>query len=91
MTSDQPDADQINVPESTVTAEYTVEIPESIRSTREVAPGDRVRWHVTEAGLCVELVRERPGAFDDFEPFDLCETDAPEDHDAVAVDVQERD
>jgi antitoxin PrlF len=47
-----------------------------------VKPGDRVRWRVEDGELSVEIIRQRYGAFDDFEPVDIGEeTNAAEDHD----------
>lgn len=75
------------VDETAVTDRYAVTIPAGVRERLDIGPGDRVRWRVTESDdLSVEVLREREGAFEDFEPFDLGETDAAADHDATFVD-----
>lgn len=81
MATDEP------VDETTVNDRYAVTIPSSVRERLGIGPGDRVRWRVTEDGdLSVEVISEQYGAFDDFEPYDMGETDAVEDHDTAAVD-----
>ena len=73
--------------ETSVTDRYAVTIPSAVRDRLDIEPGDKFRWRVTEDGtLDVEVVRQRPGAFDDFEPVDMGETHAAEDHDALAVE-----
>jgi AbrB family looped-hinge helix DNA binding protein len=75
------------VDETAVSDRYAVTIPSSVRERLGIGPGDRVRWRVTEEEeLAVEVVREREGAFDDFEPFDIGETNAAADHDTEFVD-----
>lgn len=55
--------------ESTITENYAATIPAAVRSQLDVEPGDRLRWTATEDGtLRVEVVRQREGALDDFEP-----------------------
>lgn len=55
--------------ESTITENYVATIPGAVRSKLDVKPGDRLRWTATEDGsLRVEVVRQREGALDDFEP-----------------------
>lgn len=45
-----------------------VTIPAVLRRRLDIEPGDELRWGVTEDGeLTVEVVRQRYGAFDDFE------------------------
>lgn len=45
-----------------------VTIPADLRRRLDIEPGDKLRWGVTEDGeLTVEVVRQRYGAFDDFE------------------------
>jgi AbrB family looped-hinge helix DNA binding protein len=47
----------------------SVTIPKFIREQADIDAGDSVRWVVDEEGeVSVEIVRERYGAFDDFEP-----------------------
>jgi antitoxin PrlF len=56
-----------------------VTIPAVIRRQLDIDPGDRIRWETDEDGrLSVEVVHQREGAFDDFEPVDAGETDAVE-------------
>lgn len=55
--------------ETTVDESYSVTVPTSVRSVADLEAGDRIRWSVDEDGrLSVELVRQREGVFDDFEP-----------------------
>lgn len=55
--------------ESTVTENYAATIPASVRSRLNVHPGDKLRWRATEEGkLEVEIIRQREGALDEFEP-----------------------
>lgn len=80
-------ATETPVDETTVNDRYAVTIPAAVRERIGIDPGDCVRWRVTEDGeLTVEVVREREGAFDDFEPFDMGATDATDDLDSEFVD-----
>ena len=55
--------------ESTITENYAATIPATVRSRLDVQPGDKLRWTATDDGaLRVEVVRQREGALDDFEP-----------------------
>lgn len=71
---------------TTVNESYSVTVPASVREEANLEAGDRLRWRVDDAGtLEVELIKRRRGAFADLEPIDLDEeTDAADDHDAVA-------
>ena len=70
--------------ETTVNDRYAVTIPSAIRSRLDVQPGDKVRWAVTaDESLEVEVLKQRKGVFEDFEPIDAGPTDAAEDHDTV--------
>lgn len=72
--------------ETTVSDRYAVTIPAEIRRRLDVEPGDKVRWRLSDSGdLSVELVDQRRGVFDDFEPVDMGETHAAEDHDEYAA------
>jgi len=76
--------------ETTVNDRYAVTIPAAVRDQLDIDSGDRVRWQVTSDGdLSVEVIRERTGAFEDYEPIDMGPTDAASDHDAVGVDHPE--
>jgi antitoxin PrlF len=47
----------------------SVTIPKWVREELNIEEGDSIRWTVDEDGeLSVEIVRERYGAFEDFEP-----------------------
>lgn len=51
-----------------------VTVPAEIRERLGIEPGDKLRWAVDDDGaLSVEVVEQRYGAFDDFEPADLGE------------------
>ena len=55
--------------ESTITENYAAMIPAAVRSRLDVQPGDKLRWTATDDGaLRVEVVRQREGALDDFDP-----------------------
>jgi len=55
--------------ESTITENYAATIPAAVRERLDVQPGDRLRWTATDEGeLRVDVVRQREGALDDFEP-----------------------
>lgn len=55
--------------ETTVNDSYSVTVPAAVRDLADIESGDKIRWTVDEAGnLSVELVKQRVGVFDDFEP-----------------------
>jgi len=58
-----------DAPEETkVSDRGMVTIPASLRRRLDIEAGDKLRWDVTEEGeLSVEVVKQRYGAFDDFE------------------------
>ena len=57
----------------------SVTIPKSICDELDVKPGDKVRWRVDDGELRIEVVSQRNGAFEEFEPVDIGkETDAVE-------------
>ena len=54
-------------------------VPADIRQQLDISSGDKIQWQVEENGsLSVELLRQREGVFDDFEPVDAGEMDAVE-------------
>lgn len=56
-----------------------VVIPVEIRRQLDIDPGDVLRWSIDEDdSLTVEVVHQREGVFDDFEPVGGGETDAVE-------------
>lgn len=59
-----------DAPEETkVSDRGMVTIPASLRRRLDIEPGDKLRWDVDDEGaLSVEVVKQRYGAFDDFEP-----------------------
>jgi antitoxin PrlF len=60
--------------ETTVNDSYAVTIPATIRQQLDLEPGDKIRWTVDDTGeLSVEIVNQRYGAFDGFEPVDIGE------------------
>lgn len=68
--------------ETSVSRDLTTPIPASIRRQHDIRPGDKLVWTTDGERIVVEVKRKRPGAFADFEPFDLGEeTDATADHD----------
>jgi hypothetical protein len=53
----------------------------------DIETGDKLRWTVSEENdLSVEVVHQREGVFDDFEPVDAGETNAVEIEDAVGAE-----
>lgn len=55
----------------------TAKVPAEIRRCLDLGPGDMLRWGLADSGeLTVEVVRQREGVFDDFDPVDAGETDA---------------
>lgn len=77
--------------ETTVNDRYAVTIPAPIRDRLDIEPGDSIRWTVTEEGsLEVEVVSQRFGVLEGFEPVDMGETAAAQDHDIVAADVDQQ-
>lgn len=72
--------------ETRVSDRGMVTIPADIRRRLDIEAGDKLRWDVTdEGGLVVEVVRQRPGAFDDFEAVSLG-GDGLETHDLAGVE-----
>lgn len=58
--------------ETTVSDRGMVTIPASLRKRLGIEPGDKLRWNADEQGtLSVEVVKQRYGAFDDFEPVPM--------------------
>ncbi len=65
--------------ETTVSDRGMVTIPADLRQRLDIEPGDKLRWTTDEDGaLSVEIVHQREGVFDDFEPVDAGETNAVE-------------
>jgi antitoxin PrlF len=63
--------------ETKVSDRGMVTIPADLRRRLDIEPGDKLRWTADEEGtLCVEIVHQREGVFDDFEPVDVGETNA---------------
>ena len=54
--------------ETNVNDRGRVTIPAAIRRQCDIDPGDKLRWDIDDNGhLSVEVVRQRFGAFDDFD------------------------
>ncbi|MEZ3142990.1 AbrB/MazE/SpoVT family DNA-binding domain-containing protein [Halobaculum sp. MBLA0143] len=73
--------------ESRADEDGTVTVPETVRESADVRPGDTVRWRVGDDGsVSAEIVRETTGSFSGLEtlstggePFDSVEAvDEPE-------------
>jgi len=65
--------------ETQVTESGGTAIPAHVREHLDLRPGDKLRWTADENGeLRVELLRERSGVFDEFEGYDMGETDSEE-------------
>jgi AbrB family looped-hinge helix DNA binding protein len=57
--------------ETTVSDRGMVTIPASLRRRLDIEAGDKLRWDVEDGELRVEVVKQRHGAFDDFEPVSM--------------------
>ena len=65
--------------ETKVSDRGMVTIPADLRRRLDIEPGDKLRWTTDEEGnLYVEIVHQREGVFDDFEPVDVGEANAVE-------------
>jgi AbrB family looped-hinge helix DNA binding protein len=62
--------------ETTVSDRGMVTIPADIRRRLDIDAGDKLRWTTDDGELYIEVVRQREGVFDDFEPVDAGETNA---------------
>jgi AbrB family looped-hinge helix DNA binding protein len=57
--------------ETTVSERGGVTIPADIRERLDIEPGDKIRWAVEDGDVRVEVVHQREGVFDDFEPASM--------------------
>lgn len=58
--------------ETKVSDRGMVTIPADLRRRLDIEPGDKLRWNADEDGnLSVEVVKQRYGAFDDFDPVSM--------------------
>jgi len=74
---------------TTISDRYAVTVPAEIRQRLDIEPGDKLRWRVTGNNeLTVEVLEQRYGAFDDYEPADMGETDAVADHDLMGLGAE---
>ena len=65
--------------ETKVSDRGMVTIPANLRRSLGIEAGDKLRWTTDDEGdLSVEVVHQREGVFDDFEPVDAGETNAVE-------------
>lgn len=65
--------------ETKVSDRGMVTIPARLRRRLDIEAGDKLRWTADDDGtLFVEVVHQREGVFDDFEPVDGGETNAVE-------------
>lgn len=68
-----------DAPEETkVSDRGMVTVPAAIRRRLGIDAGDKLRWQLDDDELSVEIVHQREGVFDDFEPVDVGETNAVE-------------
>ncbi|WP_128478829.1 AbrB/MazE/SpoVT family DNA-binding domain-containing protein [Halorussus pelagicus] len=76
-----------NGEQTTINDHYSVTVPAAIRNRLDIQPGDKLDWAVTDNGnLVVEVVKQRYGAFEDFEAVDMGKTDVANDHDVAGVE-----
>lgn len=54
--------------ETKVSERGGVTIPSEVRERLDIEPGDKIRWTVEDGDVRVEVVHQREGVFDDFEP-----------------------
>lgn len=55
--------------ETTVNDSFSVTVPAAVRREAGIEAGDKLRWTVDDDGtLSVELLKQRVGVFEDFEP-----------------------
>jgi len=72
--------------ETPVSDRGAVTVPSEIRERLDIQPGDKIRWEIDDEGeVQITVVKQRYGAFDDFDPVDIGETDAVEEHDAYGA------
>ena len=58
--------------ETTVSDSGMITIPAALRQRLDITAGDKLRWDIDQEGnLSVEVVKQRYGAFDDFEPVSM--------------------
>lgn len=57
--------------ETTINDRGMVTVPATIRRRLDIDAGDKLRWRVDDGRLQVEVVHQRYGAFDDFEPVSM--------------------
>ena len=58
--------------ETTVSDRGMVTIPASLRDRLDIEAGDKLQWEIDEEGsLSVEVIKQRYGAFDGFEPVSM--------------------
>lgn len=71
--------------ETTVNDSYSVTVPAAIREKAGIEAGDKIRWRVDDSTLSVEVVKQKTGVFDDFEPVSIG-GDVVDRHDTVERD-----
>ena len=64
------------IEETKVSDRGMVTIPADIRQQLDIDAGDKLCWTLDDGELRVEVLHQREGAFDDFEPVDVGETNA---------------
>lgn len=70
--------------ETTLTEGHAASVPAPIRRRHDIRPGDKLVWTSDGERIEVEIKRKRPGAFEDFDGYDIGEpTNATEEHDEV--------
>jgi len=76
-----------DAPEETkVSDRGMVTIPAALRQRLDIEAGDKLRWSVEDGELGVEIVHQREGVFDDFDPIDVGETNAVEAEDEFGAE-----
>jgi AbrB family looped-hinge helix DNA binding protein len=72
--------------ETTVSDRGMVTIPASLRRRLDIEAGDKLRWNLDDDGnLSVEVIKQRYGAFDDFQAVSMG-GDGAETHDLAGYE-----
>lgn len=81
--------EDIESAETTLEESYAVGVPPKLRERLDLEPSDRLRWGITDDGrLVADIVRERYGVAEDFDPIDIGEeTNAVVETEELAYEV----
>ena len=57
--------------ETTVSERGGITIPAAVRESLGIEAGDKIRWTVEDGDVSIQVVHQREGVFDDFEPMSM--------------------